>query len=294
MNVLVIGHLSIDLLEGTGGAETRQYGGIARAVTTLGALLAGRDQVVPVAGVPASEIGAVSALFSAYPSVSTAGLFTSQHPLPRIPAPGVARAAHGHAPQPPIPFEKIRRHLSADWILINMVSGNDITLETLDEIRMAVRERQVPIHLDLHNLTRRVSGSGGLTHGPVELWRRWAFMVDTVQMNEQEIASLTVERLPEAEAAGHLLTLGPQAVLVTRGARGVSLYRNDRKRVVRDDIPGVPGREATPGLGCGDIFGAAVVARRGAGDDPPGAARAATVIAAEHCAGEAAAMKTTT
>lgn len=292
MNVLLIGHLSIDLLKGDRGKESQEYGGIARAVATLGSLAGGHDQVVPVCAVPASELHSFGVFLSSYPAVSTAGLFTGEHPLPRIPAAGSGRSAHGHEPQPPIPFEKIRRHLSAEHILINMVSGGDITLETLDAIRMATRERKVPIHLDMHNLTLRLTTSGRLTRGPLELWRRWAFMIDTVQMNEQEMAALSVEKMGEAETAGHLLTLGPQAVLVTRAGRGVSVYRNDRKRVLREDIPAVASRQAKPGAGCGDVFGAAFIAQRSAGADVMEAARAAAVLAAERCTVEVPASTT--
>jgi len=290
MNVLLIGHLSIDLLTGAGGQQRQEYGGIARAAATFGSLAGSRDQVVPVCAVPAEELEPFGAFLASYPAVSTAGLVSGEHPLPRIPAAALGDRGHAeeHHPQPPIPFEKIRRHLLADRVLINMVSGRDITLETLDEIRMALRDRQIPIHLDIHNLTLCASPTGRLERGPVELWRRWAFMVDTLQMNEGEIAALTVERMAEAETAGHLLTLGSHAVIVTRGARGVTVYCNDRKRVVRTDIAGVGQRQAK--LGCGDVFGAAFVAHRAAGADPVEAARAANALAAERCTVEAPAV----
>jgi sugar/nucleoside kinase (ribokinase family) len=197
--------------------------------------------------------------------------------------------AHEHHPQSPIPFERIRRHLAADRVLINMVSGRDITLETMDEIRIAVRDRQVPIHLDMHNLTLRRSPAGALVRGPVELWRRWAFMVDTVQLNEQEIGALTIEKSDELHTAGHLLTLGPHAVIVTRGERGMSLYTNEHKRLMREDLPLEGSPAVMAGLGCGDVFGAAFVARRAAGDDPLQAARAAGAVVSQRCRDRAAA-----
>jgi sugar/nucleoside kinase (ribokinase family) len=287
MNVLLIGHLCIDLLTDPDGNEVQEYGGIARPAAVLGSLLSGRDQVLPVCAVPADELEHFAAYLAASPAVSTAGLFAGEHPLPRIPAGELEGHGlpHEHRPQPPIPFEKIRRHLGAERLLINMVSGMDITLETLDEIRMAVRDRQLPIHLDVHNLTLRRTKGGQLVRGPLELWRRWAFMMDTLQMNEQEIAALSVEKMKEEATAGHLLTLGPHAVIVTRGERGVTVYKNDRKQVVREDIPGVVSRRAKPG--CGDVFGAAFVARRAEGADPVEAARAANALAAERCTVEA-------
>ena len=52
---------------------------------------------------------------------------------------------------PPIPFERIRRLLASDGMLINMISGFDISLETLDQIRMLAREEKTVIHFDYHN-----------------------------------------------------------------------------------------------------------------------------------------------
>ena len=285
MNVLLIGHLSIDLLKGARGEESHEFGGIARAVATLGSLAAGGDQVLPVCAVPSGDREAFDEFLAPFPSVSTAGLFPGEVPLPRLSGAELARHGHArmHQAQPAIPFEKIRRHLSVERVLINMVSGGDITLETLDEIRMTVRERQTPIHLDVHNLTLRRSENGRLVRGPLELWRRWAFMMDSVQMNEEEIAALTREKLEENAAAGHLLTLGPHAVVITRGARGVTVFWNDHKHVAREDIPGIPSRGAKPGGGCGDVFGAAFVAARSRGADPIEAARAANALAAERC-----------
>jgi len=156
----------------------------------------------------------------------------------------------------PIPFSRIKPHLGADGILLNMVSGNDITLDTLDELRMAVRPRAVPIHFDYHNLTLGSGEGGKRQRRPLEEWRRWAFMLDTVQLNEEEIAGLTIERMTEQQTAGHLLTLGVKGVLVTKRERGVTVYRNERKHVMRQDIAVNDGTDLIPSVGHGDVFGA--------------------------------------
>ena len=72
----------------------------------------------------------------------------------------------------PIPFERIRRHLDADALLVNMVSGYDLTLETMDEIRMTVRGRGVPIHFDYHNLTLGIGAGNQRMRRPLPEWRR--------------------------------------------------------------------------------------------------------------------------
>jgi sugar/nucleoside kinase (ribokinase family) len=126
---------------------------------------------------------------------------------------------------------------------------------------MEIRQEAIPVHFDFHNLTMGVNPRGERFRRPLADWRRWAFMIDTVQLNEEEIAGLGVNRMSEQETAGHLLTLGGKGVIVTRGARGATLYTNERKKIVRRDIPveAVSGEPDTTGLG--DIFGAAFLYR---------------------------------
>ena len=152
---------------------------------------------------------------------------------------------------PPIPFQRIKPPVGADGVLINMVSGVDIALDTLDEIRMAVRGRDVPLHLDFHSLTTAVNERFERTRRPVEAWRRWAFMMDTLQFNEDEIAGLAPEAMSEEQTVGHLLTLGVHGVVVTRGARGVTVYRSEHKKVIRAEISGGTAQTTAARVGAG-------------------------------------------
>ena len=81
-------------------------------------------------------------------------------------------------------------------------------------------------------------------------------MTETVQLNEEEIAGLARDGMTEQQTVGHLLTLGIKGVLVTRGERGASVFTNEKKKVVRRDIPGIRVERAVDATGCGDVFGA--------------------------------------
>jgi sugar/nucleoside kinase (ribokinase family) len=142
-----------------------------------------------------------------------------------------------------------------------MVSGSDISLETLDQIRMEIRARETPIHLDYHNLTTGIGEGRERFRRPLAEWRRWAFMLTTVQLNEEEASGLTVDRLTEQQLTGHLLTLGISGVLITRGPRGATLFGNEHKRVVRRDFAGIPAAEVGDRMGLGDVFGGAFLYR---------------------------------
>jgi hypothetical protein len=260
MRLLVLGHLSLDVFHPAEGNELEEPGGLFRSVAALSSLCGRNDRIIPVAGVGTKEYAQILSRFAALPSVDTGGLYRQNVPVHRVhyyfrDERDYVECARELAP--PIPFQRIKPHLDVDGILINMVSGVDITLETLDEIRMAVRNDGIPIHLDYHNLTTAVNDRHERVRRPLLEWRRWAFMVDTLQCNEEEIAGLTLEGLPEPATAGHMMTLGVKGLLVTRGIRGVTLYTSQHKTLMREDIPVPAGSEPRMAIGHGDVFGAA-------------------------------------
>jgi sugar/nucleoside kinase (ribokinase family) len=260
MKILAIGHLCLDVIHPADGEEVEGYGGVYYTVGTLAALAGDQDTILPVFGVHKQDYAPLLEDLARYPRVDTSGIFTFDAPTNRVHLyykNQDSRIECSKDIAQPIPFERIRRFLGVDGVLVNMISGWDITLETLDQIRIAVRSQNVPIHLDLHSLTLGISAHHERFRRPLSDWRRWGFMIDVVQMNEEEIGGLTAEHLPEQQTAGHLLTLGIRAVLVTRGARGVTVYYNEQKRLTRKEVSGISVAQPHDATGCGDVFGAA-------------------------------------
>lgn len=288
MNILVIGHCCLDVVHTPGGAETRGYGGIVYAVAALGALMEKKETVTPVFGITRRERDGLLQELGRYPAVDTSGIFTVEEPANEVhlfTGNGAARTECSQHIGTPIPYERIRPHLDTDGVLVNMISGNDITIDTLDQIRMSIRGKGIPLHFDYHSLTMGVTGDGKRFRRPLDTWRRWAFMCDTVQLNEEEIAGLTVERHTEDQTVGHLLTLGTRGVVITRGGRGATLSTSIRKSVSRQEVPGRPAPEPADSIGCGDVFGAAFLLQVLRTSD-----LAAAAVFANEVAGRAAAL----
>jgi sugar/nucleoside kinase (ribokinase family) len=108
-------------------------------------------------------------------------------------------------------------------------------------------------------------------------------------MNEAEAAGLTVEQLTEEQLAKLMMSLGPSAMIVTRGSRGAGVYTADKKKVIHTELPGIPTeaerRSGTPDTaGCGDVFGAACLFRYTQTPDIVEAARFANRVAARKAA----------
>jgi sugar/nucleoside kinase (ribokinase family) len=259
MKFLILGHYSYDVLHDSEGAERQTRGGMHQVIERLAGLASRQDRIIPVLGVQSAEHAAIIQELKALPNVDSSGIYPMETPCHRVhyyPQANGTRVACVREMADPIPFERIRKFLDADGVLINMMSGTDLRLETLDEIRMAIRETGTKLHLDFHNLTLGIGPNGERMRRPVPEWRRWAFMADTLQMNEEEIGGLTLERMSEQQTVGHILTLGVKGVVVTRGAMGATLFVSEHKQVIRKDgaTPAAPGES---GPGSGDRFGAA-------------------------------------
>jgi 2-dehydro-3-deoxygluconokinase len=283
VTITVIGHLCLDEIHHPGGRISGSYGGIWFTVATLANVLPAGDVVRPVFGVGKEDHAQLLEAIAALPNVDASGIFRMQGPTNRVALrynSGPERAEVSRDISEPIPLKKISPALDTDLVLVNMISGFDVTLETLDEIRMRTRDQKIPVFFDVHSLTLGVRDNSERFRRTVDTWRRWLFMLHTVQMNEAEAGALTPEGYDEENLVKQALALNTQALCVTRGSAGCTVYTNEKKHIVRHDVPGVPAGGAVDPTGCGDVFGAAYCAHLAHSDRPAAAAEFANRVAA--------------
>jgi sugar/nucleoside kinase (ribokinase family) len=282
MTVTVIGHLCLDEIHHPDGRITGSYGGIWFSLATLAHVLPAGDVVRPVFGVGKEDHAQFLEALAALPNVDPSGIYRMPGPTNRVALrynAGPERVEVSRDISDPIPLKKIIPALDADLVLVNMISGFDVTLETLDEIRMRTRDDKVPVYFDLHSLTLGISGTFERFRRPVDTWRRWLFMLHTVQMNEAEAGAVTPEGYDEENLVKQALALNTQALCITRGSAGCTVYVNEKKHVVRQDVPGVPAAGTVDPTGCGDVFGAAYCAHFVRSGDSTAAAAFANRVA---------------
>jgi sugar/nucleoside kinase (ribokinase family) len=145
-----------------------------------------------------------------------------------------------------------------------MISGVDITLETLKKLRYSFNGL---IHMDLHNLVMKTNPDGSREHTNLEDYPEWCTSTDTLQMNEFEIASLSKTKKHEYEIAEEILLSSESRVrglIITRGIDGVTGYTKTEKKYLNEkfsdlekhNIRAIENSQFVDTTGCGDVFAA--------------------------------------
>jgi hypothetical protein len=140
---------------------------------------------------------------------------------------------------------------SFDGILLNMITGFDISLNQLKEIRNTYKGL---IFLDVHTLSRGLDENLRRNFRPVPDIAGWISSVDILQANVNELKTLS-NKEDEKDAAGEILRYGAKIFILTKGNLGARVYilnNNEIISIFKSSINS--GNKNT--LGCGDIFGA--------------------------------------
>ncbi len=272
-----------DTIEMPHGARTLDRGGIAYAVITLSALVPAGTRIVPVLGVGEDAYDEIREDFGRLPGVEVDGLARVRAVNNKV---RIVYAADGSRMEtltggvPPQPLD-----MFAPWVgrldawLWNMISGMEVERETFVSVKAAF---EGPIHFDLHSLALHHHHGHARMHRVPHHWEEWVTGVTWVQLNEVEAGllwnghAMPIEKEDEPALAVRIRALGVAGVLVTRGAGGAAHYgANGEATAVAED----PEAAIDP-TGCGDVFGAALLALRAVRGLAPDAALAGAVRAA--------------
>lgn len=256
----------------------KQMGGILYSVVSLAVVSGKSAEVYPVMNLGEDEFENITGFLSRFPNIRH-DLINKTHHKTRVvnlfykdkgsvlnlsARKTYDREENSTEPTLPVEYEQIKERLNGfSGILVNMVSGIDLTIDTMIEIR---KNFGGYIHMDMHNLVMQTFPDGIRKQMPVKDWRRWVVCCNTLQMNESEISVLTGDNVTEYETAEKILSSGRvKSLVITRGMQGVSLYElkhktsgyNDGEKhfeLDKSDVPPVESPDFIDSTGCGDVF----------------------------------------
>ncbi|MBE0551068.1 MAG: hypothetical protein IH619_01635 [Ignavibacterium sp.] len=156
-------------------------------------------------------------------------------------------------------YENITNNLSLnfldlntfDGILINMITGFDITLDQLMQIR---NNYSGLIFIDIHTLSRGLAKDFKREFRLIPDFESWAKGLDIIQVNQHELYTLSSKK-NEIGIVDELFGFGVKILCVTKGELGARVYYNNKnelasyfvaaRKIIKPNI-----------IGCGDVFGA--------------------------------------
>lgn len=162
-----------------------------------------------------------------------------------------------------------------DALYVNFISGYELDLDTARLLRHGFPRF---VYADLHSLFLDKQPDGTRVPRPLPDAPEWFGCFDMVQLNEDELEQLGAD--PLATAAG-ALARGCATLVVTLGSRGAAYFTGNPVRTARIPPEG-PAVEAGDPTGCGDVFGASVVASLVAGGSLEDALRLGTRMGARN------------
>ena len=147
-----------------------------------------------------------------------------------------------------LPADNLNRF---DGILINMISGYDISLDQLKRLRKYFNGF---IYFDVHTLSRGVDQNLNRIFKRIADFNQWAECIDILQANESELLTISDQKI-EAAIVAELFSFGIKQIIVTRSERGATVFfkENDSKNKFHNNALQV---KVSNIVGCGDVFGA--------------------------------------
>ena len=147
--------------------------------------------------------------------------------------------------------EKIKDFNVFDGVLINMITGYDITVDQLRKIRT---EFDKLIFFDVHTLARGIDEKGVRNFRTIPKFENWAENIDILQVNEIEFSSLFYYK-NQKDIVKKLFDIGIKILLITNGDGGARVFYKKDDEVAATSVSSIKVKTKNM-VGCGDVFGA--------------------------------------
>ena len=248
MKILVIGHSVLDFIR-AGEIEKVFAGGIYYSITALNRIKSNEDEIWLCSQFDDKTYNYFSSEFEKI----NKSYLTKVDQIPRVHL-NLFKDKERHEK-----YENITNNLVVevnslskfDGILINMITGFDVTLLQLQNIR---KNFSGLIYIDVHTLSRGLDENYKRNFRLIPDFDEWAKCLDVIQVNQAELFTLS-QRKTEIEIVDDILKLGVKVICVTKGELGAKVYHLQQNEVASYFISAQKINEANV-IGCGDVFGA--------------------------------------
>lgn len=260
MKVVVIGTINQDLILPFRGTSIQSIGGIFYTISALSKLGGQNLKIVPISYLGSDMYPAFLRLLKQYPNVLPDGLQEidqKNHKVILEYKSAEERVEKALFNFPSLEWGNLENFLDADFYMVNLITGWDISLAAYQELSRLHYRR---MYLDVHFLVMGIDKLGKrFPQRPanVDAWIRGARFV---QMNEREF------RIISGNSANDILFFEnyfkpDQILIITLGSKGARVIFRKDDIVRKKEFPAYPVEDVVDVTGCGDVFGAGFVTR---------------------------------
>lgn len=282
MRIGLIGNIVTDEITMLDGSLTKSWGGAFYSIVIFEKLLEANERLIPLTPVGYDVWDELQTDLKKFFKVNTSALYQANDKNNKVYLKYLnsnEREERADNILPPIESKKFEAVLEFDALFFNFISGFEVTLDTLQEVRKTFGGKML---MDLHSLTLGIDEKGYRYKRIPQNWKSWVACFDCVQMNQVE-ADLIIEYedsiSSHEELAKYLLLNGAEVVNITLGENGsLVAYLEDEKIELRH-LNAEKDLVAVDPTGCGDAYLAAFGLEYIRGSHPVAAAKNANKIA---------------
>ena len=249
MKILVIGQSLEDHINYKGKTSVKP-GGIFYSVLGLKNFLESEDKLLLLTSVEKKDLSIFSPVYDTIEKT----YFNYVEKIPRVYLNITDENERGECyslVNQKLSMEQVRDFKVFDGILINMITGYDITVDQLKKIRS---EFDKSIFFDVHTLARGIDENGTRSFRTIPHFEQWAENIDVLQVNEIEF-SLLFNYEDKKKIIKKIFECGVKILIVTKGKSGTRVYYQKNEEIVSTFVSSLQ-VETKNSVGCGDVFGA--------------------------------------
>lgn len=249
MKILLIGHSIIDHFDESGN-EISKPGGIFYSSLGILSLVKPEDEIFLLTGWNQKTIHLFEKLYSKANLTFANKIEEMPEVLLKTSGEGERKETYKNLSSQ-LSIDQVKDWDQLDGILINMITGFDISLDQLKTIR---KNFTGTIYFDVHTLSRGVGINMQREFRPIPNVKDWLANIDILQCNENELNTI-VQNKTEIESAVEIIRLGVKIVIITKGNKGAHLHYDSNGEIKSYFMNAVKINTVNK-VGCGDIFGA--------------------------------------
>jgi hypothetical protein len=258
MKIVIIGTINKDLILPFGGSSIQSFGGIFYSLSALTRFVDDQVTIYPISYIGTDVYSNLLMLFKNFGNVDPTGLIRIEQKNHEVileylsPEERTEKALFNF---PSIGWENIKQFSQADFFIINMITGWDLSLEAYQKLS---GKNYSKMYLDVHFLVMGTDQYGKrYPHRPDNIiqWLRGARFI---QMNQREFGIINTEGLGESTFFEKYLQ-PDQYLIVTFAGKGANVIFRKNNMTRNRHFPAVSVEKIEDVTGCGDVFGAGFV-----------------------------------